>query len=247
MKIAIYSDYVFNNTAIYRRAQERGHMVIITAPDVLNNWLERENPDILIMPGGADLFYCDKLNGAGNRNIQRYVENGGTYLGLCAGAYYGSAALKWLDNTKSEISGKRELSFTNLCAEGPISAFLDGAPETHWEQGRVVNVKLQNEMLCPVYYCAGPLFTGEDNDVEILARYADLPGNPASIITKNLGRGRVILSGVHFEVLAEDITMKMADVPGYEFSLPKDEVDRLSSAKNRIRDLNDMIFTHLIA
>ena len=32
----------------------------------------------LIIPGGADLPYCEKLNGMGNQKIKNFVANGGT-------------------------------------------------------------------------------------------------------------------------------------------------------------------------
>ena len=40
---------------------------------------------MFVMPGGADLPYCAALNGAPNARIRRFVEAGGTYLGICAG------------------------------------------------------------------------------------------------------------------------------------------------------------------
>ena len=39
----------------------------------------RKDAAAFIMPGGADLPYCKKLNGAGNVQIIEYVEAGGTY------------------------------------------------------------------------------------------------------------------------------------------------------------------------
>ena len=50
---------------------------------------------LLVMPGGADLGYARTLNGEGNRRIKLYVQNGGKYLGLCAGGYYGCARCEW--------------------------------------------------------------------------------------------------------------------------------------------------------
>jgi biotin--protein ligase len=41
---------------------------------------------LLVIPGGADIPYTEALNGAGNNKIRQYVESGGSYLGICAGA-----------------------------------------------------------------------------------------------------------------------------------------------------------------
>ena len=52
-------------------------------------------PHPQVMPGGADRPYCAALNGEGNRRIRAFVEAGGAYLGLCAGAYYASQRVEF--------------------------------------------------------------------------------------------------------------------------------------------------------
>ena len=39
----------------------------------------------IVFPGGADSPYQEKLQGEGNRVIRQFVEEGGWYLGFCAG------------------------------------------------------------------------------------------------------------------------------------------------------------------
>ncbi|MEW5299670.1 MAG: hypothetical protein WDW36_002662 [Sanguina aurantia] len=63
------------------------------------------------MPGGADLPYCRLLNGQGNNMITEYVKGGGSYLGLCAGAYYGCSSVEFEPGSSMEVSGDRELAF----------------------------------------------------------------------------------------------------------------------------------------
>ncbi len=46
---------------------------------------------LVIFPGGRDLPYHQRLQGEGNARISHYVREGGRFLGLCAGAYYGAA------------------------------------------------------------------------------------------------------------------------------------------------------------
>ena len=43
------------------------------------------------MPMARRCFVLSKLKEKGNRIIKQYVEEGGTYLGFCAGAYYGTS------------------------------------------------------------------------------------------------------------------------------------------------------------
>lgn len=76
----------------------------------------------LVMPGGADLPYCADLNGRGNELIRRFVsELGGTYLGLCAGGYYGCSRVEFeLESEKLRVEGERELGFFPGVALGAV-------------------------------------------------------------------------------------------------------------------------------
>ena len=76
----------------------------------------------LVMPGGADLPYCADLNGRGNELIRGFVEEGGgSYVGLCAGAYYGCSRVEFeLDSEKLAVEGDRELAFFPGAALGAV-------------------------------------------------------------------------------------------------------------------------------
>lgn len=75
---------------------------------------------LLVMPGGRDLPYCRKLNGEGNDNVRAFVRNGGSYLGLCAGGYYGASYVSFAKGDPvMEVVGSRELKFYPGVAWGP--------------------------------------------------------------------------------------------------------------------------------
>jgi putative intracellular protease/amidase len=74
--------------------------------------------DLFAMPGGADQPYCALLNGQGNARIRSFVAGGGSYIGICAGAYYGSARCEFELGTELEIAGARELAFFPGIARG---------------------------------------------------------------------------------------------------------------------------------
>ncbi len=160
--------------------------------------------DLFVMPGGADLPYCKKLNGAGNNNIRAYVEEGGTYLGICAGAYYGCSKIEFHKGRDDEISGPRELAFTEAIAYGSLP---DIAPyyDLTLNSAGVADIELFDGTKTRAFYHGGPAFRTGKDDTEILATYTGISGNPAAIIRKNVGDGRAILSGVHFETRAENL------------------------------------------
>lgn len=81
---------------------------------------------MLVMPGGADLPYCRHLNGAGNQLISDFVKiQGGAYLGLCAGAYYGCSRVEFEAGSDIEVVGDRELGFYPGTARGSIYPGFD--------------------------------------------------------------------------------------------------------------------------
>ncbi len=159
-----------------------------------------EKADVFVMPGGADLPYCRKLNGAGNKNIRAFVENGGTYLGICGGAYYGTSAIEFHKGREDEICETRELGFVDGCAIGTI---LDLAPPFDDSISCATVTSVNN---IPVFYSGGPCFK---TNAEIMARYDAL--NQPAIVRRKVGKGVAILSGVHFEVTAKNLENYLSD------------------------------------
>lgn len=191
--IALYQDYVQNNGSLLMSLQNLGYQTLhVDAAGILSGALD--HVDVLIVPGGADLYYCEKLKGDGNRMIRAFVENGGGYLGICAGAYYGCAALDW---NKGEIKGARELGFIDATANGPIFDLIE---DHDINKSWYASTTLQwNDRTFQTLYAAGPLFDTNDPDVNVLARYTDLENAPA-VIGKKIGKGSVVLSSPHIEV-----------------------------------------------
>ena len=104
----------------------------LTAADILQGALQHKStsthtaaPRLLVMPGGADLPYCRHLNGPANDLIRQFVIEGGTYLGLCAGAYYGCSRVEFEVGTVLEVVGERELSFFPGTATGSVFKSFD--------------------------------------------------------------------------------------------------------------------------
>jgi glutamine amidotransferase-like uncharacterized protein len=154
---------------------------------------------LLIMPGGRDRPYHAALKGAGNRQIRSFVENGGTYLGICAGAYYGCRTVEFDKDFPLEICEERELSFFSGKAVGP--AYGKGTFEYESSKGaRLAKIETAKGTF-NVYYNGGCFFEGDFTHVRILARYLDLSGHPPAIIECSIGKGKAILSGVHIETI----------------------------------------------
>lgn len=172
---------------------------LANADEIISN-AAFDGADMFVMPGGADLPYCKKLNGAGNKNIRAFVENGGTYLGICAGAYYACSSIEYHKGREDEICGSRELALINATAIGSLpelAPFYDDKLRT------VAAIKLTADNDVSAYYHGGCTFNLHE-DAIVHARY-NIGRNPPAIVEKNVGKGRVILSGVHLEISADDV------------------------------------------
>jgi len=210
MPVLVYQDYRHNHGALF--ASLCAHfgadgVRYCDAADIENGVLGRDDIRLFVMPGGADLFYCEKLNGAANAAIRDFVLNkGGTYLGICAGAYYGCAAIEWAaDDPGNRIAGPRELAFYSGTAIGPVYAFIeDGDVTKNWDHAALLSFSESVSKEKAVFlYSGGSLFTEPQRPEEqVIARYDTLPGRPPAIVECRAGKGKAILSGVHPEYSA---------------------------------------------
>ncbi|ODV79548.1 class II aaRS and biotin synthetase [Suhomyces tanzawaensis NRRL Y-17324] len=163
---------------------------------------------LLVIPGGADLPYCNSLNGEGNRKITQFVKKGGKYMGICAGAYYSSARCEFEQGTPLEVSGSRELGFFPGTVKG--CAFKGFVYESH-KGARASMLSVNNELLPELpktvytYYNGGGVFVDakKHRNVEVLATYAEDVDvddeDKAAVVYCKVGKGDVLLSGPHPE------------------------------------------------
>jgi biotin--protein ligase len=152
---------------------------------------------LLIMPGGADIPYAKYLSGEGTTKIRGYVEQGGSYLGICAGAYFASTEIIFEAGTPLEVHGTRELKFFPGIAEGPVLAPYDYQSNAG---ARIAKLQLKgSKEFVFSHFNGGCHFVGAKNIPGIIvhATYGDT--EKAAIIEIKIGKGIAILSGVHPE------------------------------------------------
>lgn len=164
---------------------------------------------LFIIPGGRDRPYHRDLDGKGTDHIRAYVEQGGGYLGICAGAYFASSEIEFEKGGELEICESRSLQFFSGIAKG--SAY--GLNEYSYTSHRGARAALVSSSFGSgyVYFNGGCSFIGDLQDVEIVSSYLDLPLQPAAIISGKQGKGRFCLSGVHFETPAHWLEQEQID------------------------------------
>ncbi|MGL4367912.1 MAG: BPL-N domain-containing protein [Brevinemataceae bacterium] len=194
--ILLYNDEGVGSLSLHALKDQYEHFGFKTQFIGADEIIQNKFPDAeaLVFPGGADLPYCRKLNGAGNSNIKQFVRSGGVYIGICAGAYYGCSSVEFKGEEYS-VSGNRELSFFEGKAIGSIPELSLGNHYSERSLSKsIVNIEFQGKII-PCYYHGGPYFT-EKKESEIIGYYSN--GEPA-IVVGQYGYGKYLLSGVHFE------------------------------------------------
>lgn len=176
----------------------------ISAKEILETDWEQDTR-LLIFPGGRDVPYHEALKGAGNRRIQEFVEKGGSFLGICAGAYYGCSLVEFDKGGELEVTGQRELGFFPGTAIGP--AYGPGTFHYDSEKGSKASlISTTDGRAFRAYYNGGCYFENAErfHEIEVLSYYLEIPGTPAAVICAPRGKGKAILTGVHFEIGVTD-------------------------------------------
>ena len=153
---------------------------------------------LFIIPGGKATPYAERLNGQGNDNIKSFVRNGGSYLGICAGGYYGSSHVEFDKGGPLEVCGDMELCFIKCKAIGPVLCKYDYNSLSGALAANIITNEHENVV---VWFNGGAYFDCPKSmdDVVVLAAYDHEGHNEPAIIYAKYETGNVVLSGVHFE------------------------------------------------
>ncbi len=153
---------------------------------------ELENFDLIWFPGGFAAEYKNFI--IDHSAIINFVEDGGLFVGSCAGAYYASDVLKW-EGTAYQyplnlFEGKGIGPLLGQIAWGEIAPFkLDPDHPANRDFDEKINL----------YYFDGPYFAPyEEGSIEVLARY-EVNSEPA-VIAGIRGSGGYLLLGPHPEL-----------------------------------------------
>lgn len=156
---------------------------------------------VVIFPGGSGSGEARALQDAGRDNVRTFVERGGGYLGICAGAYLASADYDWslhildarvLDRQHwARGSGDVEVAFTQAGAKA-LGPAADRATILYW----------QGPLLAPAGKDAIPDYETLGTYVTEIAKNGApqgvMPGTTA-IARGTFGKGRVFCFSPHPE------------------------------------------------
>ncbi|KAH8116271.1 class II aaRS and biotin synthetase [Phellopilus nigrolimitatus] len=159
---------------------------------------------LLALPGGRDLPYLSALQRS-NALIASYVRGGGSFLGICAGAYYACRKVEWEIGSEYEVSGDRPLRFFDGIGRGCVYPGFQYGSESG---ARAVCLRAsesligKEETLKGLYYNGGGEFVDAQATpgVMVLARYTEDDGSDkVAGVSCQVGDGTAVLWAIHPE------------------------------------------------
>ena len=110
--------------------------------------------DVIWFPGGFAAEYKHYIKN--HEIIINYVERGGTFIGSCAGAYYGSKILRW-QGTDYEYP----LQLFNGKGVGPLSGLINWGDSATFNLNQEHPANANFDVSLEFYYFDGPYFEPE--------------------------------------------------------------------------------------
>ncbi len=140
--------------------------------------------DVVVVPGGWAPSQRDGMGASGRAALTGFVREGGSYVGICAGAYLACESVIW-----DGVAYPYPLRLARGVARGPIPGL---AP---YPRSQVVKLTLERGQARSAVYAGGSSF--EVEDATVLARY---PNGSSAAVALRCGEGRVLLCGPHVEL-----------------------------------------------
>lgn len=249
-KVLIYADYGCSNINILESGlreyfEPRKCTVDLTdaAGIISRNELD-ESVLAFFMPGGAGTPFRRKLEVQGNGKIRDFVRNGGIYCGICAGAYYACRRTIFeADIPELKIISECGLNLIEGQAVGTLYKELGILPYAkNAGAAAAVEIEWQDKEKHLAYYHGGPYFELDNPaEYEILARY-NFGEKPPAIVEGRYHKGKVIISGVHFEDSGQQLK-KAIHCLRIDSDIALQIADKLTAGENSRQALFDKIMS----
>tara|TARA_Y100000310_G_scaffold40276_1_gene37794 strand:+ start:869 stop:1507 length:639 start_codon:yes stop_codon:yes gene_type:complete len=165
----------------------------ITRTDINNKAFSLQEFSCIIFPGGyAYPGYTKYVSQIGKQRLRKFVEDGGKYVGICAGAYFAGRNVIYQDKDVTK-TGNYDLNLFSGIVSGPA---YKSNPDLRWKSTKILFEDDEIRMK----YAAAPCFSEHGT---IIARYLD---NTPAIVSEKCGKGEVLLFGPHPELNSDQKT-----------------------------------------
>lgn len=197
--IALYSDKGADEDCVKATKnmfEWMGYSVkLIKVDDVNKNSLS--GYEMICFPGGNMYDYGQTISDKGKANIVQFVQDGGAYIGICAGAYFAAEKVIW-QGTEIPTEPLKIFAGTSI---GPLDNIVPypayGMCKVNIVDHNHPITQSESDSIWVLYYWGPALTPDTDATVAVLGRY-DITKQPA-MISFEYYSGRVFLMGTHPE------------------------------------------------
>lgn len=167
--------------------------------------------DVIVFSGGSGSAQSRAIGEAGRANVRKFIEQGGGYVGVCAGAYLACAGFEWglgvLDARTVSNKWRRGQAVLDLAPTPAARELFGDTPESfqvRYANGPIIQPLGRDDI--PDYT---PVMTFINEIAENGTPVGVQIGSPAQAIG-TFGKGRVFVSSPHPE-----------NTPGLEHMIPR--------------------------
>lgn len=243
MRIRVYNDFGtsrLNVTFTLARFAEFGEVAqSITAEEIRLSDAWMAQTDVLVFTSNSAGKFMQALGEQGMENIRRFVfERGGTYLGICAGAYFGSGLM---DFTGADLRCKIDgLGLLPVIARGGLEDLM-GRPYTgDSDSAAIIEMyDAKTQQTFKSIYWGGPRFLVPERNHGLSPLFWTLSKNRRESYLMGIhgpagqNGGHVFLLGNHCEVGQENARKYIAYyTSGKHYDAPLDEKIRSTPPAN---------------
>jgi len=155
--------------------------------------------DAIWFPGGYAWYYTRHIRNNGQEAIRQFVNDGGVYVGVCAGAFFAADIIVWEGDTINyplDLFDGTAIGPLEDIAEWPNHTMTElNLNEDHSSEPDIENAGYQ------LYY-GGPYLERGDTAIESLAKYSET--GLCCALTSNYGDGKLLLIATHPEIEEDD-------------------------------------------
>ena len=202
IRVALYDDAGAAGKGVPNTKEILTHagckVTVFKAEDIAKGVLE--NKDVVVFTGGSGSKEGTTIGDAGRETVKKFVQDGGGYLGICAGAYLACSKFSWglglldaqtVSSKWRRGSGDVEMEITPA---GEHLTTLPAARRTvHYGNGPILKPAGRTD-LAPYEPLAFYRTELAENDTPVGAMV-----NTPAIVQGRFGKGRVIISSPHPE------------------------------------------------
>lgn len=166
--------------------ERAGYATRYVGPDALTRDATFEGAALYAQPGGDETMLVRDAVGAARwpavrERLRTFVADGGAYLGICLGGFM---AGEWMDD---------DATIPALGLLDGDASYFTATPRQYTEDQVIAVDWLHPPGRRHVYFQEGPSFAAKG---DVWARYSD---RSAAALIASFGRGKVGVSGIHFE------------------------------------------------